>query len=72
MFWFLCNNTLSDKLSYDTALMTPLIMHHCSKVILAIHERQSGSYSPMMPLQSICYYLIIQSIAILIGKSFEM
>lgn len=45
-------------------------MHYCSKVILAIHERQSGSYFPKMPLQLICYYSIIQSIAILIGKFF--
>jgi len=35
---FFCNNTLSDKLSYDTALMTPLIMRHCSKLIVTIQE----------------------------------
>lgn len=51
-------------------LITPLIMHHCSRVFLTIFERQSGSYFPKMPLQSICYYLIIQFIAILIGKFF--
>lgn len=53
--------------SVTTLLMIPLIMHHCSKVILTIHERQSSSFLPKMPLQLICYYLLIKSMAILIG-----
>lgn len=56
--------------SVTTLVMIPLIMHHCSKVILTTHRRLSSSFFPKMPLQLICYYLLIKSIAILIGKFF--
>lgn len=53
-----------------TLVMIPLIMDHCSEVIPSIHKRLSISFFPKVPLQLICYYLLIKFIAILIGKFF--